>query len=115
MFFYWDLLTPTLSNFQTWNAACYIIQVFGFDVKGTIVLSDLICEHNWADYNGGCFYGSGRTVVDEGTVMLDNAGSNGGSVCECHQRHPAFLSGDHATHSDIHIYKVLSGAEQSHS
>lgn len=59
----------------------------GWDANGAIVFNDVVCSDNAADFEGGCFYGVGRALINDGTVMTDNSGgSGGGSICERKQR-----------------------------
>lgn len=83
------------------NAACCIVQVFGWDIKGTIVFNDVLCKDNGAQISGGCFYGSGKAIFNDGTVMLDNSGANGGSVCERNNPYSLLLSGGDIALTDI--------------
>lgn len=56
--------------------------MFGWDVGRTVELNDVVCSQNSAEENGGCFYGAGRGVVNDGTSMLGNLADQGGCVCE---------------------------------
>lgn len=58
------------------------VQVKGWDVDGTIVFNDVFCTNNSALENGGCFHGAGKTIFNDGTVMLNNQGEHGGSICK---------------------------------
>ena len=58
----------------------------GWDINGTIVFNDVICEQNYAVRDGGCFYGLGEGIFNNGTVVLDNMAENGGSICERKKR-----------------------------
>lgn len=60
----------------------FILQVFGWNTTGTIEFNDFFCRNNSAAENGGCFYGAGRALVNNGTVMLDNVAKLGGCICE---------------------------------
>lgn len=55
----------------------------GWDSSGVVVFNDLRCTNNsaWAG-GGGCFYGEGRGVINDGSVMHDNGANNGGCICE---------------------------------
>ena len=59
------------------------MQVRGWDPDGTIVLNDVSCTSYSAVGHGGCFHGSGKVVFNDGTVMLNNQGDHGGSICKC--------------------------------
>ena len=57
--------------------------MFGWDPNGLIVFNDVVCTRNTAvDGNGGCLHGAGTGIVNNGTIMLDNTGTNGGCICE---------------------------------
>ena len=56
--------------------------MFGWDPSGTIVFNDVLCEKNVAVGNGGCLYSTGRSSVNDGTVMHDNEANEGGCICE---------------------------------
>lgn len=56
--------------------------MFGWDVRRTVELNDVVCSQNSAEENGGCFYGAGKGVVNDGTSMLGNLAGQGGCVCE---------------------------------
>eukprot|EP00903_Cladosiphon_okamuranus_P012166 g11413.t1 len=43
-------------------------------------LNDVVCSHNTAEENRGCFYGEGKGVVNDGTSMLGNLAKQGGCV-----------------------------------
>lgn len=59
-----------------------VVQVYGWDPTGTIVFNDVFCTNNSAEENGGCFHGSGKAIFNNGTVMLNNQGEHGGSICK---------------------------------
>lgn len=61
-----------------------MVQVMGWNASGTIVFNHVSCAANTVINDGGCFYGMGRGIINDGTVMLDNEASNGGgaSICE---------------------------------
>lgn len=58
------------------------VQVFGWDSRRTIIFNDVLCTNNLADERGGCFYGTGRSIVNNRTTMHDNEASQGGCICE---------------------------------
>lgn len=59
-----------------------VVQVYGWDPAGTIVFNDVFCTNNLAVEHGGCFRGSGKVIFNNGTVMLNNQGEHGGSICK---------------------------------
>ena len=40
------------------------------------------CANNWATNGGGCFYGLGRGIFNDGAAVLDNEALNGGCICK---------------------------------
>lgn len=54
----------------------------GWDSRGTIVFDNVSCTGNAATFNGGCFYGLGRSIFNDGASMLDNSAVNGGGIRE---------------------------------
>lgn len=63
--------------------------MFGWDTDGTIIFDDMNCTNNWATINGGCFYGMGRAIFNDGVTVLDNKALNGGCICK-HSVHVSF-------------------------
>lgn len=59
-----------------------VVQVFGWDVSGTITFNDVTCSDNKAVSEGGCYYGSGLSIINDGTVMHNNEALDGGCLCE---------------------------------
>ena len=58
------------------------MQVFGWDPSGTIMFNDVVCTNNSADGSGGCFCSTGKSVVNDGTLMHENEAYDGGCICE---------------------------------
>lgn len=56
--------------------------MFGWDSSGTIIFNDVVCTNNVADGNGGCLYSTGRSSVNDGTVMHGNEAQDGGCICK---------------------------------
>ena len=56
--------------------------MLGWDSSGTIIFNDVVCTNNLADGSGGCLYNTGRSRVNNGTVMHDNEATHGGCICE---------------------------------
>ncbi|CAM9190499.1 unnamed protein product [Ectocarpus sp. 8 AP-2014] len=54
--------------------------VLGWDSTGTVEFNDVVCSNNTAGGNGGCFYGSGKGILNAGTLMRSNEGIYGASV-----------------------------------
>ncbi|CAM9194141.1 unnamed protein product [Ectocarpus fasciculatus] len=54
--------------------------VLGWDPTGAVEFNDVVCSNNTAGGNGGCFFGSGRGVVNPGTLMRSNEGIYGAGV-----------------------------------
>lgn len=70
----------------------------GWDSTGAIEFNGAVCSRNTAGSRGGCFYGTGKGVIANGTKMESNEAESGGAVCEygleprhVQQRH--FVSG----------------------
>lgn len=59
-----------------------IVQVLGWDAKGAIIFNAVTCTQNTAVNFGGCFRGTGKDVVNNGTFMNDNHATHGGCICE---------------------------------
>lgn len=57
-------------------------QVYGWDIHGSITFNDVNCSENVATRWGGCFFGAGSNVFNDGTVMLANQAEKGGCICE---------------------------------
>lgn len=57
-------------------------QVVGWDSTGAIEFNGAICSENTAGSRGGCFYGTGKGVITNGTIMESNEGGYGGAICE---------------------------------
>lgn len=63
------------------------VQVLGWDTDGTITFNEVICKGNWAENDGGCYYGVGGAIFNNGTEMQGNLANNGACICErnmCH-------------------------------
>lgn len=58
------------------------MQVFGWDTSGTITFNDVTCSDNSAESEGGCFFGAGKSIINDGTVMHHNSARDGGCLCE---------------------------------
>ncbi|CAM9217775.1 unnamed protein product, partial [Laminaria digitata] len=54
--------------------------VLGWDSAGTITFNNVTCSDNSAVSEGGCYYGRGTTVINDGTVMHDNSALDGGCL-----------------------------------
>ncbi|CAM9644386.1 unnamed protein product [Ectocarpus sp. 13 AM-2016] len=54
--------------------------VLGWDSTGAVEFNDVVCSNNTAGGNGGCFYGSGRGILNAGTLMRSNEGIYGAGV-----------------------------------
>ncbi|CAB1104292.1 unnamed protein product [Ectocarpus sp. CCAP 1310/34] len=54
-----------------------IVQVLGWDSTGAVEFNDVVGSNNTAGGNGGCFYGSGRGILNAGTFMRSYEGING--------------------------------------
>lgn len=65
-----------------YNSLSSTVQVLGWDAHGTIVFNAVLCKNNTASNNGGCFYGAGRGIVNDGTAMQNNSAVHGGSIRE---------------------------------
>lgn len=63
-------------------AALLLEQVFGWDTLGSITFNDVNCSENLATNDGGCFFGAGSNLFNDGTVMLGNQADKGGCICE---------------------------------
>lgn len=48
---------------------------------GTITFNDVTCSENSATNDGGCFYGAGTNIFNDGVVALDNKAERGGCIC----------------------------------
>ena len=59
------------------------VQVFGWCSYAAIIFNDVACTQNTAVESGGCFYGAGTGILNNGTVMNGNHAMNGGCLCEC--------------------------------
>ena len=70
---------------------CATLQVYGWDIFGTVTFNDVNCSGNVAANEGGCFYGAGSNIFNDGVVMLDNEAENGGCICECNMHRFGFL------------------------
>lgn len=58
------------------------VQVYGWDVSGTITFNDVTCSDNSAVSEGGCYYAAGQSEINNGTVMHDNSALDGGCIRE---------------------------------
>lgn len=58
------------------------MQVYGWDTSATVTFNDVNCSENVASNDGGCFYGAGSNVFNDGVVMLGNKAERGGCLCE---------------------------------
>lgn len=76
------MLNSNLWRYRNFNRISAIAQVHGWDSEGTIVFNDVFCSSNMAGGNGGCFHGATKAIFNDGTVMLNNQGTNGGSICK---------------------------------
>ncbi|CAN0292075.1 unnamed protein product, partial [Laminaria digitata] len=54
--------------------------VYGWDSDGTIVFDDVFCTNNSAIEHGGCLHSSGKVIINDGTVMLNNTADRGGGI-----------------------------------
>lgn len=87
-------MTTSPPKSEIFFSSLFVTQVFGWDVRKTVELNDVVCSQNFAEENGGCFYGAGRGVVNTGTAMLGNLADQGGCVCESSaiSRQPSVIS-----------------------
>lgn len=58
------------------------MQVMGWDWGGMITFNDVVCQENTAVENGGCFYGTGGAIFNEGATLRNNVANNGACICE---------------------------------
>lgn len=65
-----------------WQSFCSAVQVFGWRSAGTITFYNVACLENAAGFDGGCFYGMGNNILNDGVVMLDNGAEDGGCICK---------------------------------
>ena len=96
------------------NIACFCIgvQVFGWDMDGTVIFNDVLCKDNTATINGGCFQGSGRAIFNSGASLLGNKAINGACICEHVQFVPiVFRWWQHRSYRRYFFHRGISGDE----
>ena len=70
-------------------------QIFLWDINATGTLNNFTCSNNIAVEEGGCLFGVGTAIINNGTIMRDNEADQGGGICECrHHQYAAVF--DHS-------------------
>ena len=83
--------------------------MYGWDIFGTVTFNDVNCSGNVAANDGGCFYGAGSNIFNDGVFMLDNEAEKGGCICECNMHRFGFLCTGRGTAATVLLF--FSGAE----